>query len=49
MSENKKKRGMKVGGVYFVKVYLSFEIISRVIKGMNLIDPEGFLIEGVDP
>jgi hypothetical protein len=49
MSENKKKRGMKVSWVFFVILQLVLDTISRIIESMDFVNPEGFLIEGVDP
>jgi len=49
MGQNKEERGMKVGWILLVKFYLTPEIISRIIEGIDFIRPKGFLIEGVEP
>jgi hypothetical protein len=48
MSENKKKRRVKVGWIFFVILYLVFNAISRIIVSMDFVNPEGFLVEGVE-
>jgi hypothetical protein len=48
VGENKKQGGMEIGWFLFVEFDLSLEIISRIIKGMNFIHPEGFLVKGVE-
>jgi hypothetical protein len=49
MSENKEKRGVKVSWVFFVILQLVLDTISRIIISVNFVNPEGFLIEGVEP
>jgi hypothetical protein len=39
---------MQEGGVFFIKFYLAFQIISGIIKGMDFVHPEGFFVEGVE-
>jgi len=48
MGQHKKEGRVKKGGIFFVKLYLPFEIISRVVEGIDLIHPEGFLVEGIE-
>jgi hypothetical protein len=48
MGENKKKRGVKVGWVFFVILYLVFNAISRIIVSMDFVNPEGFLVVGIE-
>jgi len=47
VSEDKEERRMKEGGIFFIEFYLAFEVVSRVIKCMNFIRPEGFLVKCV--
>ena len=49
MGEYKKEGRVEEGWILFVKLQLALKVISRVIKCMNLIEPERFLIEGVEP
>jgi len=49
MRKDKKQGRVKVGWILFIKFYLAFEIVPRIIECMDFIDPEGFLIEGVKP
>jgi hypothetical protein len=49
MSKNKKERRVKVGWVFLVILQLVFDAISRIIVGMDFINPERFLIEGIEP
>ena len=49
MCKNEEERGMKEGGVFFVEFYLAFEIISRIIEGIDFVHPEGFLVKGIKP
>jgi hypothetical protein len=46
MSKNKKKRRVKIGWVFFIILQLTLDAISRIIKSVDFINPEGFLIEG---
>lgn len=39
---------MKVGWVLFVILQLVLDVISRIIEGMDFVNPDGFLIEGVE-
>jgi hypothetical protein len=48
MSENKKKRRVKVGWIFFVILYLVLDPVSRIIVSMDFINPKGFLIESVE-
>ena len=48
MGENKKKGRVKVCWIFFVILYLVFNAISRIIVSMDFVNPEGFLIEGVE-
>lgn len=46
----KKKEGrMKVGRIFFVKLKLSFEAISRIVESVNLVHPQGLFIKCVKP
>ena len=47
--EDEEEGRMKEAGIFFVKFYLVFEVISGVIEGMDFIHPEGLLIESVEP
>jgi hypothetical protein len=49
MGENKKERRMKIRGVLFVIRQLGLQIMSGIVKGIDFIHPEGFLIKGVKP
>jgi hypothetical protein len=49
MGEDIKQWRMKVCRILFIIFQLAFKVISRIIEGMDLINPKGFLIEGVDP
>jgi hypothetical protein len=49
MGENKKEGRMKIRRVLFIKLDLPTEIVSGVIEGVDLVHPERFLIEGVEP
>jgi hypothetical protein len=49
MGEDEEERGVKIRGVLFIKFYLAFEVISGVIEGVDFINPEGFLVEGIEP
>jgi hypothetical protein len=49
MGEDEEEGRMKKVGVSFIKFYLVFEVIPGVIEGMDFIQPEGFLIEGIKP
>ena len=40
VSEDEEEGRMKEAGILFIKFYLAFEIISRIIEGMDLIHPE---------
>jgi hypothetical protein len=48
MSENKKKRRVEVGWVFFVELKLVLDPVSRIVVSVYFINPEGFLIEGVE-
>ena len=48
MGEDKKKRRLKVSRIFFVKTKLTLKIISGFVKSMNLIQPKGFFVEGVE-
>jgi len=39
---------MKVGWILLIIFQLVFKAISRIIKGMDLINPERFLVKGVE-
>jgi len=39
---------VKKSGIFLIKYYLGTEIISGIIKGMDFIHPEGFLVKGVE-
>lgn len=39
---------MEESGVFFIKFYLAFQIISGIIKGMDFVHPEGFLVKGIE-
>jgi len=47
MGKNKKKGRVKVCRVLFIEFYLAIEIIPRIIKRINFIPPERFLIKSV--
>jgi len=47
MGQDIEEGRLEIGGVLFIMDELVFVFISGFIKGMNLIDPEGFLIKGI--
>ena len=49
MSQNIKQRGVEIGGSLLVKFELTFEIIPRVLIGVDFIEPERFLVKGIEP
>jgi hypothetical protein len=49
MGEDIKQGRMKVCRILFIIFQLAFKTISRIIEGMDFVNPEGFLIEGIDP
>ena len=48
VGKNKEERRMKIRGILLIELDLAFEIIPGVIEGMDLIHPEGLLIENVE-
>ena len=40
---------MKISWVPLIKSYLILKVILRIIEAMHLIDPEGFLVESIEP
>lgn len=49
VGENEEERRMKIGWILSIEFYLVFQIIARVIKSVDFIYPERFLIKGVEP
>jgi hypothetical protein len=49
MGEDEEEGRMEKAGVTFIKFYLVFEVIPGIIEGMDFINPEGFLVEGIEP
>jgi len=47
MGENIKKWRVKECRVLFIEFYLAVEIVPRIIKSIDFIYPEGFLVKGV--
>ena len=39
---------MKVCRILLIIFQLTFKTISRIIEGMDFVNPEGFLVEGVE-
>jgi hypothetical protein len=48
MSENKEKGGMKISWVILIIFQLAIDVISRVVESMYFIDPERFLVKGIE-
>jgi hypothetical protein len=48
MGEHKKEGRVKKSRILLIKSELGSEIIPGVIEGMDLIHPEGFLVEGIE-
>jgi hypothetical protein len=50
MGENEEKGRMKEINRILLEIrYLCFKPVPRVIERMNLIDPQGFAVKGVEP
>ena len=49
MGEDEEKGRVEVSGIFSVKFQLATEVILRVIKCMNFVRPERFLVKGVEP
>jgi len=48
MGENEKQRRLNVIRLFFIILHLVVETIPGVIECINLVEPEGFFIEGVE-
>jgi hypothetical protein len=48
MGETEKQRRLNVIRLFFIILYLVFEIIPGVIESIDLVQPEGFSIKGVE-
>ena len=48
MGQDEEQRGMEIGWVFFIELKLVFQAIPGIVKCMNLIQPEGFLVESVE-
>ena len=49
MGQYEKEGRVEEGRILFIKFHLPLKIISRVVIGMDFIEPERFLIEVVEP
>ncbi len=50
MGENIEERGVKeVSRMFFEIFYLTFEVLSGVIKGVDFINPERLVIKSIEP
>jgi hypothetical protein len=49
VGQNKKKRWVKIRWALLIKSYLTLKVILRIVEGMHLIDPEGLLVECIEP
>ena len=47
MGQNKEERRVKIRRVFLIEVDLTLERISGGLKGIDFIEPEGFLVEGI--
>jgi len=47
MRQHKKQGRVEISGIFPIKIYLPFKIISRIVEGMDFINPERSLIKGV--
>jgi hypothetical protein len=48
MSEDEEKGRMKGGRIFFMKIDLGLEVISGVVKSVDFVQPERFLVEGIE-
>jgi hypothetical protein len=49
MGEDKKQRRVEKRRILLIEFYLVLETISRIIEGMDLINPKGLFVKGIEP
>ena len=49
MGEDEEKRSLEEGWILLIKSYMTSEIVSRVIKCVDFIQPERLLVKGIKP
>ncbi len=49
VGEDEEEWGVEVGWILLIELELGFEVITGVVEGVDLIYPEGFLVEAIEP